>query len=357
LDAFGIINMNGRVYDPATGMFFSSDPFIQSPGDWVNYNRYSYCMGNPMRYTDPSGYVSDAQKYADAAGKAWNDRYNYIQAMMLVNKEIANSMMSTLIGAPGGYEFEQAEEQMNQDRQDMADYANQHMLNGPNPNDVAAHFGGQAAQDAFGYMQDGYSMASATFYGTQYAMFSKGSFNVVQHEDGDITLSDPSAYLMTSSILNLSNGGGGSLGNVNTALAALGTLNSIGINIAHDYVSYGFKSANGWQEFGKLTSSQQAWRAASVLGENGARILSGAKILGGVAGVITTAYSGYKAYGEYESGGLNNVFSHRDVYDAGVGVIGTLAVIGVFSNPVGWAIGAGVLVYGGATLIYDCYDK
>ena len=58
LDAFGIINMNGRVYDPATGMFLSPDPLIQSPGDWVNYNRYSYCMGNPMRYTDPSGYES-----------------------------------------------------------------------------------------------------------------------------------------------------------------------------------------------------------------------------------------------------------------------------------------------------------
>jgi len=56
LDAFGIINMNGRVYDPATGQFMSPDPFIQSPGDWVNYNRYSYCMGNPLKYTDHRGY-------------------------------------------------------------------------------------------------------------------------------------------------------------------------------------------------------------------------------------------------------------------------------------------------------------
>ncbi|MBV5281634.1 MAG: RHS repeat-associated core domain-containing protein [Paludibacter sp.] len=56
LDAFGIINMNGRVYDPLTAMFFSPDPFIQSAGDWKNYNRYSYCMNNPTKYTDPSGY-------------------------------------------------------------------------------------------------------------------------------------------------------------------------------------------------------------------------------------------------------------------------------------------------------------
>ena len=57
LDVFGIINMNGRVYDPLTAQFLSPDPFIQSPGDWLNYNRYSYCFGNPLKYTDPSGNV------------------------------------------------------------------------------------------------------------------------------------------------------------------------------------------------------------------------------------------------------------------------------------------------------------
>jgi RHS repeat-associated protein len=55
LDQFGIINMNGRVYDPLTAMFFSPDPFVQAPGNWLNYNRYAYCYGNPFRYTDPSG--------------------------------------------------------------------------------------------------------------------------------------------------------------------------------------------------------------------------------------------------------------------------------------------------------------
>ncbi len=57
LDMFGIINMNGRVYDPATAMFFSPDPFVSSQGDWLNYNRYAYVLNNPMRYTDPSGYM------------------------------------------------------------------------------------------------------------------------------------------------------------------------------------------------------------------------------------------------------------------------------------------------------------
>jgi len=55
LDAFAIINMNGRVYDPLTGMFFSPDPQLQDPGNWMNYNRYGYCYNNPLLYTDPSG--------------------------------------------------------------------------------------------------------------------------------------------------------------------------------------------------------------------------------------------------------------------------------------------------------------
>jgi RHS repeat-associated protein len=57
LDMFGIINMNGRVYDPLTAQFFSPDPYIQDPVNWLNYNRYTYCYNNPLRYTDPSGEV------------------------------------------------------------------------------------------------------------------------------------------------------------------------------------------------------------------------------------------------------------------------------------------------------------
>jgi len=50
-----IINMNGRVYDPLTASFFSPDPFVQAPDNWLNYNRYAYAYGNPFKYTDPDG--------------------------------------------------------------------------------------------------------------------------------------------------------------------------------------------------------------------------------------------------------------------------------------------------------------
>ena len=58
LDQFGIINMNGRIYDPFTAQFFSPDPFIQAPYNWVNFNRYTYAFGNPFRYTDPTGEIA-----------------------------------------------------------------------------------------------------------------------------------------------------------------------------------------------------------------------------------------------------------------------------------------------------------
>ena len=48
--------MNGRVYDPSIGRFLSADPHIQAPYNTQSYNRYSYVLNNPLKYTDPSGY-------------------------------------------------------------------------------------------------------------------------------------------------------------------------------------------------------------------------------------------------------------------------------------------------------------
>lgn len=55
LDEFDIINMNGRLYDPVLGRFFSLDNYVQMPDNSQNFNRYSYCLNNPLKYTDPSG--------------------------------------------------------------------------------------------------------------------------------------------------------------------------------------------------------------------------------------------------------------------------------------------------------------
>ena len=55
LDAFELINMNGRVYDPVLGRMLSPDNFVQASTYSQNYNRYSYAFNNPLKYTDPDG--------------------------------------------------------------------------------------------------------------------------------------------------------------------------------------------------------------------------------------------------------------------------------------------------------------
>jgi len=50
-----IINMNGRIYDPRVGQFMQPDNNIQTPEDFIGYDRYAYCRNNPLKYTDPSG--------------------------------------------------------------------------------------------------------------------------------------------------------------------------------------------------------------------------------------------------------------------------------------------------------------
>ncbi len=55
LPEFDLINMNGRLYDPILGRFLSPDPFVQMSDFSQNFNRYSYCLNNPLKYTDPNG--------------------------------------------------------------------------------------------------------------------------------------------------------------------------------------------------------------------------------------------------------------------------------------------------------------
>ncbi|MDD5508399.1 MAG: hypothetical protein PHD25_08750 [Bacteroidales bacterium] len=55
--------MNGRVYSPWLGRFLSPDPYVQVPENRQSYNRYSYCLNNPLKYTDPAGYMRTPDSY------------------------------------------------------------------------------------------------------------------------------------------------------------------------------------------------------------------------------------------------------------------------------------------------------
>ncbi|MCL2753909.1 MAG: RHS repeat-associated core domain-containing protein, partial [Defluviitaleaceae bacterium] len=57
LDLFGLINMNGRLYDPTIGRFLSPDPFVPDATFTQDFNRYMYARNNPLSYIDPSGEI------------------------------------------------------------------------------------------------------------------------------------------------------------------------------------------------------------------------------------------------------------------------------------------------------------
>ncbi|MCL4872070.1 MAG: RHS repeat-associated core domain-containing protein, partial [Anaerolineae bacterium] len=54
----GLTYMNARFYSPATGRFLTADTLIPSPANPQSHNRYSYVLGNALRYTDPTGHMA-----------------------------------------------------------------------------------------------------------------------------------------------------------------------------------------------------------------------------------------------------------------------------------------------------------
>ena len=53
--AGGLGEANGRMYDPVMSSFLSVDNYVQAPDFSQSFNRYAYCLNNPLKYVDPSG--------------------------------------------------------------------------------------------------------------------------------------------------------------------------------------------------------------------------------------------------------------------------------------------------------------
>ncbi len=95
LPEFGLINMNGRLYDPLLGRFLSPDENVQMPDLSQNFNRYSYALNNPQVYTDPDGefiftllaaIIPGAQPllpFAIAADVSWMTDYVFRQQLTI----------------------------------------------------------------------------------------------------------------------------------------------------------------------------------------------------------------------------------------------------------------------------------
>jgi RHS repeat-associated protein len=74
LDGTGLYYYNARYYDPIIGRFISADTIVPNPANPQAFNRYSYCLNNPLKYIDPSGHgwfdniIKGLQDALDIAG-------------------------------------------------------------------------------------------------------------------------------------------------------------------------------------------------------------------------------------------------------------------------------------------------
>jgi hypothetical protein len=113
------------------------------------------------------------------------------------------------------------------------------------------------------------------------------------------------------------------------------------------YLNY--RSARNPWAFHSLRSTQQSWRINNTLGRFGSKMLNVVKGVGVVAGLVQI---GVKAI-EIENKGYA---TKRDIADLTVNTAGILAVAFLGGTPIGWAIGAGALLYSVGTTIYDNYN-
>ncbi len=109
LDRFGLINMNGRMYDPVVGRFLGVDPIVQAPDYSQSFNGYSYCWNNPLKYTDPSGetvYVIPPENFSSFINSVFST-INRIEEVaswygMEYRDEDYPSYFANTYGSPGG---------------------------------------------------------------------------------------------------------------------------------------------------------------------------------------------------------------------------------------------------------------
>ena len=103
-DESGLYNYKGRIYDPQLGRFISPDSVVPEPGNLQAFNRYSYCVNNPVTYVDPSGHFGIIEAIIFAVVVAVGTYMGYTQAQANGQNPWVGAFIGGAIAAVGDVE-------------------------------------------------------------------------------------------------------------------------------------------------------------------------------------------------------------------------------------------------------------
>ncbi|MFV8751899.1 SpvB/TcaC N-terminal domain-containing protein [Nannocystaceae bacterium ST9] len=107
----GLVNMDGRLYDPRLGRMVNADPTVVAPDVTLGWNRYAYVLDDPLSLVDPSGFEPvdyEHQETTDEDGNTTtNDYFGFGDSAIDVVRASApdgaggSSGTTTAAGGPG----------------------------------------------------------------------------------------------------------------------------------------------------------------------------------------------------------------------------------------------------------------
>lgn len=93
-DETGLYCYGARYYDPELGRFIQPDTAIPNLFNPQCLNRYSYCLGNPLKYLDPTGH----ETYWEGVGNVWLGYYDASAELVKGTVSIVIHPVNTISG-------------------------------------------------------------------------------------------------------------------------------------------------------------------------------------------------------------------------------------------------------------------